>query len=952
MSKKHRRFRKTPKVTPGSVFTPAAGAGSPQRGGIGMSNATQAPNGPTQYQIARPVQPPNFIADVDPGRNIYSPMQPVQPFGPPWITTPREWDYISGYNIDIAPAHVVFMQNLRLMAQSWGILATVIQTRIDQVMRMPWSIQLKDNPKKKNSRIDELNAFFAKPDGKTRWDRWCRLVLYEMLVTDATSIYTGWRRMDGKPYALEVIDGGTIKPYIDDAGRRPDWPSPAYSQLIKGLPLVNLTELELIYAPMRPRPQMPIYGYCYSSDTEVLTRRGWLRFSDVTLADEVASRNQATKAFEWQLPTAIIAKPHCGEMLHFTSTSVDILVTPEHRMLLNSMPYRANGGKKRATSKGIADKEVILPAKVVALGHNPMNKIPMTSEWLGGKEVDRKVFEIKARDVEAERVYAGSLRNITVPASSMQGKTVSLSGDDYCALMGAYLAEGNVRSAGGIEIAQKETSKGFAPYAALAARVLGGPAQHTGRAFVFARCGMTEHFRQFGLAHEKFIPDEIMNAPKHQIKLFWDYYVLGDGSFAVRKNVSGRGRVGQPGVRVTTVSERMAGQLVELAQKLGWSASVYKRVSKGKQWIVGNLCNVRDCYSVRVRYSKAMGFKIKPTPYEGTVHCVSVPNGIVYVRRNGKPAWCGNSPVEQIVTEIISGISRAQYQALFWKEGTMPEMIMTVPEGWNPQQLAQWQAMFDALMAGNQATKSRIRFVPDGMKPFDIKNANGEGLKADIDEWLTRIVCFAYSVSPTPFIRAVNRATAESAQEASEEEGLHPTLDWFRQEIMNPLIQEDIGFGYDDLEFKYQQEPDVNPLIQMQVITGFTKEGVLTRNEGRDQLGLEALEGGDELTVDTVNGPVPIAETIEANRQKALAVPDQLSAAHAAATTPPPAPPAKPPGVGKAATTFLGREVATAGGASAQHDQRCYCNDCLVVGGGAFSPKFAGRKAFAGYPVG
>jgi hypothetical protein len=29
--------------------------------------------------------------------------------------------------------------------------------------------------------------------------------------------------------------------------------------------------------------------------------------------------------------------------------------------------------------------------------------------------------------------------------------------------------------------------------------------------------------------------------------------------------------------------------------------------------------------------------------YDGNVYCASVPNGLLYVRRNGKPVWCGNS---------------------------------------------------------------------------------------------------------------------------------------------------------------------------------------------------------------------------------------------------------------------------------------------------------------------
>jgi thymidylate synthase (FAD) len=32
--------------------------------------------------------------------------------------------------------------------------------------------------------------------------------------------------------------------------------------------------------------------------------------------------------------------------------------------------------------------------------------------------------------------------------------------------------------------------------------------------------------------------------------------------------------------------------------------------------------------------------------YDGVIHCVEVPNGTLYVRRNGYPVWCGNTPFE------------------------------------------------------------------------------------------------------------------------------------------------------------------------------------------------------------------------------------------------------------------------------------------------------------------
>ena len=55
-------------------------------------------------------------------------------------------------------------------------------------------------------------------------------------------------------------------------------------------------------------------------------------------------------------------------------------------------------------------------------------------------------------------------------------------------------------------------------------------------------------------------------------------------------------------------------------------------------------------------------------------------------------------------------------------------LIVTVPENWGPRQIAMFQAHCDAMLSGNLKLKSKIRFLPSGMKPFDIKNASGESL--------------------------------------------------------------------------------------------------------------------------------------------------------------------------------------------------------------------------------
>jgi hypothetical protein len=223
----------------------------------------------------------------------------------------------------------------------------------------------------------------------------------------------------------------------------------------------------------------------------------------------------------------------------------------------------------------------------------------------------------------------------------------------------------------------------------------------------------------------------------------------------------------------------------------------------------------------------------------------------------------GYSPVEQIYLEATEGIRRTLYQVNFWTEGTMPELVITVPDGWTPQQIAMFQESFDALMSGNRVLKSRVRFVPGGMKPFDIKNANGEALKSEYDEWLARLVCYTFSVNPQPFVKEMNRATAEVADAAAKEEGTQALQAWFKGEIMDPLIQE--VFGAAELEFVWRMKPETDPLIEAQLAEIDIRNGIRSRNEVREERGLARVQGGEELTVTTSQGIVSVVTALGAN---------------------------------------------------------------------------------------
>jgi hypothetical protein len=215
--------------------------------------------------------------------------------------------------------------------------------------------------------------------------------------------------------------------------------------------------------------------------------------------------------------------------------------------------------------------------------------------------------------------------------------------------MGAFLSEGWSRipknnKGGTVHISQRKTgTHAFRAFEELLSRILGKPVRHDGTDFVVSRRGLVEHVRQFGdRAWSKFVPELIMGATPRQLQIFWDYYMFGDGHR--------RGRLQS----ITTTSKQMAGQLVEIAQKLGYSASVLARKGLTRDRVIANnkhptlVANCHLSYIVRLRYSHHMAFHTKLVPYDGTVHCVQVPNGVLYVRRNGKPLWCGNSLVQEL----------------------------------------------------------------------------------------------------------------------------------------------------------------------------------------------------------------------------------------------------------------------------------------------------------------
>lgn len=227
---------------------------------------------------------------------------------------------------------------------------------------------------------------------------------------------------------------------------------------------------------------------------------------------------------------------------------------------------------------------------------------------------------------------------------------------------------------------------------------------------------------------------------------------------------------------------------------------------------------------------------------------------LLYLPRNPRPHKAyGLGPVEQIVMTVNIALRRQAMQLQHFTEGNVPPGLLTAPEGWNVEQIRQFQEWFDSVLAGNTGARSRLVWAPSGTAYQAFTEAP---YKDEFDEWLARIVCYAFSLPSTAFTRQVNRATAETAQSAALSEGLEPLKGWVKR-LADHVIQHRMGQA--DLEFAWIDLRPADPAEQAKILDIYVRDGIYTVNEARDILGFDPIAGGERAMVYGGAGPVPLA---------------------------------------------------------------------------------------------
>jgi hypothetical protein len=376
---------------------------------------------------------------------------------------------------------------------------------------------------------------------------------------------------------------------------------------------------------------------CYDDKTRVLTADGWKYFKDVEEGALIPSVNLCNNNVEFvKNKNTVILDYFGGEMVHFTSKSIDLLVTPEHRVVAG-----------------------------VSRGQNRFSEF----KFCYAKDLVGKRFRFK----KSAQWSGRELKNWTIPAYSnggtriiernTQGKIIRCSGNQYVKqeryvrikeflqFIGFFIAEGSGYK-NRISLSQMPYSKGWEPIKKCLFN-MGVNYKELKDRFEIRDTQFSYYIKRLipGYCYEKRIPREILNLSPELLKHLFDFMMLGDGC--------------GDAVYITT-SKGLADDFNELVNKLGWSANIKAKDVRGSGGVINGrkIAAKHIVYIIsinrknllpRLNFDEYYNKQVVSEQYNGKVYCLALEkNHTLLVERNGKTCWSGNC-------RSIAGMVRMQY---------------------------------------------------------------------------------------------------------------------------------------------------------------------------------------------------------------------------------------------------------------------------------------------------
>lgn len=590
---------------------------------------------------------------------------------------------------------------------------------------------------------------------------------------------------------------------------------------------------------------------CFHPSHECLTKAGWKNYQELTYSDEIGTFNQRTGCLEYQKPEKIHVYDFNGELVHFTKGYNDIMVTPNHRMLVDQK--KIVGSFNQTLSSGKKTKQMVRE---------------FTNDW--------KI--VQARDIKPMSRFRASV-------DSWQGaqpiggvnvtSTVVLPVELYLRFAGWFISEGSAGQAadGGwfVAFTQKETGRHFqdietmladlAPWFKFGKSVAGGDG--CARWVCWGAKELAQHCsNEFGkYAANKVIPQWIRELGREHLSLFLTRLINGDG----HRVLADTGTRLQA-VQYACTSRLLVDHIQEIAFKLGKAPRVsLSKVGVGERFASGKRKNGThsDIWLVYWNEDVQTGKGDFPyvgdyhtwkedkqtVPYEGKVWCVTVPNETVVTRRNGRISISGNSVIWH---------HALQYQI----------------EGANGKIMPIWQEMEgidNEILAGLLLNKSLIMgdsstFASDVVR-YDILVQRYMLFRKRIEKWILRSIMAPVLKIHEMYVPEYKVKSHQFRQMAGKGRPLAmPTIKWEKQNLRDDQARTQLLIEmaakqlvpYSTIYPLLNLDPrQVNERIDKEIEEGLIRKKKLAERLARQGINLPVTLPGQEGEVSIGGGELP-----------------------------------------------------------------------------------------------
>jgi len=239
------------------------------------------------------------------------------------------------------------------------------------------------------------------------------------------------------------------------------------------------------------------------------------------------------------------------------------------------------------------------------------------------------------------------------------------------------------------------------------------------------------------------------------------------------------------------------------------------------------------------------GYTYKDTIKGDPIEIKYTPEEIIHFKvPNPRNFYRGKSAVEAAAEAIDTDTMAIEANKKLFERGLIAQLMLTTEKSLTDDQLKQLHSEFRNTYGGVQ-NAYKVPIFSGGVEPKTVQMSNKDAQFLEQQEWLRDkiMVIFGNTKTALGITDDVNRANAEASMLSWMRKTVRPDMKGITDtlnEFLVPLYGQNLLLGFKDPV----QEDEAEKISEITALHG---ADIITTNEAREELGLERIDGGDEL---------------------------------------------------------------------------------------------------------